>query len=523
MGQFAFVVSVIRIFGAIALILLSPAVALAPVPAGWVAYMLLLFVAVFFLVFFFIGVVKIFELGIRVVGNVPFEESRSTRAGGILAAIRRFDRTGNGNWRKSTQSTMRRRSVAPSRASQRPRTDASSPASGQPMLGNRASSRWSTATGSYSDATSYRSPHSPSGFPPTTLPGPDPSPSAEEIDDGYIMSAWQRVPGYVAPGSYSAVPATPSHRHSASWGESTRPQGSSFVMVRGGKASENSPYSIEQHHDYPPAHRHLGSSGYHSANSSTPSLGSRPRARSQSATIEFAQEVAAAIAGPSSKTHSEQRPGTAGTVELYPKPVALPDQGPSIPPAASKKQPRFLARLVGKSRKSTDFSSDDDDDETADEDGQGARRGGGGFWFLGKKQKQKDTAGDKEQQSGGGKSSFVVVRQPRPKPRTSPTLSNSKSEEVSETVAAAEPTTPKTLATPPDLHEQVSESAAEAGPSLSVKVGDGPGTRGPSPLPPGAAPPMASGSPERSPKIPRPTSSKGTIVNEPPRLPDLDF
>jgi Transient receptor potential (TRP) ion channel len=536
MGPLAFVISVMRILSSVLLLVVSPAVGIGVVAAGWIAYVILMIQGILFIIFFLIGLVKAIEFGIRFFGNVHFDETRRARGGGIFGAIGRLERSGKSGWRKSG-STGRELSGKTSRASQRP--GASPAASGRPMLGNQ---RWSTASASTSDLTSYRAGQpSPSGVPAASL-STNLVPETEEVDDGYIMSAWQRPPvgpGYVAPGSYSAVPSTPSHRHSASWGEHSRPPESSFAIVRGGKASEHSPYSLERggdgrwHNEYPPSQGPVSSSGYHSANSSTPSLG-RQRAKSQSATIEFAQEVAAAI---NSHQSVAERPATTGT-GLY------SNSNMVVPPAPSEEEQGgarrketkmgFFARLAGRGGKSAVDVSSDDEDETVENDGvqssSDARRG---FWFLGKDKRDKAMSpADREVE--GGPSSFVVVRQPRrgPRPSPSPSMTN-KSEEtlagrkLDERPGATEASAVESRAQ--DVRAPLSPAPA------STRLAGGGGTPSSAPpLPPGAAPPPISQGPSETsasvqtstipakPSI-RPTSSEGTIVNEPPRLPELDL
>lgn len=177
MGPLAFLFSVARIIAAVLLVVLSPAVDVGDVASGWVTYVILLIQGIVFALLLLVVLVKMAELLVRALGKVPFDESRSYRAGGIVGAWRRWDKGGRGNrsrrHRRSQASiaARRRSNLAASRQSQidvdRPRSRASM---GMP------------SPSAYSDLSAYHNrPHSP-GF-------------ADYDDDGYIMSVllWARL------------------------------------------------------------------------------------------------------------------------------------------------------------------------------------------------------------------------------------------------------------------------------------------------------------------------------------------
>ena len=170
MGPLAFLLSVARILAAILLVVLSPAVNVGDVASGWVTYVILLIQGIVFALLLLVVLVKILELIVRAIGKVPFDESRSYRAGGIIGAWRRWDRGG-----RSTRTRRHRRSQASIAARRRSNLPANNRQS--QLDADRPRSRASMGMPSpsaYSDLSVYHNqPHSP-GF-------------ADYDDDGYIM------------------------------------------------------------------------------------------------------------------------------------------------------------------------------------------------------------------------------------------------------------------------------------------------------------------------------------------------
>jgi hypothetical protein len=372
MGPLSFIFSVSRIVSAVLLIVLSSQVDVSQSVAGWLAYVILVIQAAVIALLFFVLLTKIIELLLRAFGNVPFDEAKSSKAGGLGGALRRWDRSGKRRRKHTRQYAARR--------SRRSRTS---------QTLERVNS-----TGSYADAGDYQTAFA---F-PTPLDDPD----------AYAMSTmghpprWHqehlndlRVGQAIPPGSYS----TPVHQRSASYHDATTPEASTsgFRVVRGGKATDTSPYTMtlpagaarpptERMHDpraTPPV-EYIQHSG-------------RPRARSFTADIEVVDGVARPsppISGP--ELFSNAAPG----------PVARPAQTQGTHTSRKSKASGFLGSLGrrGKPEPTSDDDSDDSDNEDMDE---GQRRPLRSLWPFGQKQKP-----EVEPQEH----SFAVVRRPPPRP-----------------------------------------------------------------------------------------------------------
>lgn len=410
MGPLSFIISVARIITAVLLIVLSPAVNVGISAAGWIAYVILVIQAVVGALLFNILLVKVVELIVRILGGVPFDESNRARSGGLSGALRRWDRQGKKNMRQQSRTVSSRRASTGLEGG-----------SSQHMLGSSRPTSMHTNS-QYGDMmASYRSQAS-----------PGPGALTEDLDDGYIMSAmssgpWQgkaRGGDYIAPTDYRT--------RSPSWGEQT-PAGSSFAVVRGGKATDQSPYTLASQ---PSRGATAPPIDYFQGGSSVPP---RARARSFSAQIEFAGEPVASSSAlpqgarparpPSVNLLSNQPPSSPGAE------AALANPANTSPSKAAKRQSgaSTLAPFFGFFRRNSsnehvheDTSDDDDDeeeDEEADEDRGKASTTRWPFGIRGGRRRPttpEAAAGLDGEEAEAPAKSFVVVRPNKPAPKLPP-------------------------------------------------------------------------------------------------------
>lgn len=216
---------------------------------------------------------KIAELLFRLIGKVDFDESRSTRYTGFMGALRKKEIVGTGRRRRGKKGQAKRQS--------HPGAISNTSAEGFGLP-----SRLSHA--SFGDQPGYETGYLNTANRTTRLPyGVD-----GEDENEHIMSAFRSRPqstaygpnyyddGYVPPGSYAAVqPQSPG----------------GFRVVRGGRASDSSPYTVAQ--PLPPGsaappsairERSMASLGHNGLSQDPPARPVMPRARasSQSALVE---------------------------------------------------------------------------------------------------------------------------------------------------------------------------------------------------------------------------------------------
>ncbi|KAJ4472888.1 hypothetical protein C8J55DRAFT_477961 [Lentinula edodes] len=228
MGLISFLFCVARIVIAVLLVILAPAISVGVGPDAWVAYGILLILALIYASLALMLAVKIVEAIVRIVGGVSFDRSRHVVDSGLFGACGLLGCCG----------------------------------------GSRKSSRRDKRSGKSSDRIGYsqaesapRSPQSDLSFPPTIAvgtgkgsihsSGPPPSvlkpehalrPYREESDDeaGYIMGAWQpfqnRASGYIPVADSASTSAVPPAAIKTS----------GFSRVGGGRAHIDSPYAISQ-------------------------------------------------------------------------------------------------------------------------------------------------------------------------------------------------------------------------------------------------------------------------------------
>lgn len=229
-GPLQFILSVSRIIIAVLLIVIAPAVKLSFTARGWIGYVIILMAALMVLMLLAILLVKLVELIFRLVAKVDFDESRSTRHTGIIGALRKKEIIGVGRKRRKHKgSYANRKSMAPTTSA------ASVRASG----GFGTTSRQSRP--SFGEPVAYET-----GYldPSNRMIRPSFGRDSEE-DNEHIMSAFRSRPqstayastyydpGYVPPGSYAA----PSNQ---------LPNAGGFSVVRGGRATDDSPYTMTQ-------------------------------------------------------------------------------------------------------------------------------------------------------------------------------------------------------------------------------------------------------------------------------------
>lgn len=456
MGPLAFILSISRIIIAVLLVVLSPAVAVSDQAAAWLAYVVFLMQGLV-IVLLLVGLLfKIVELSVRIIGKVPFDESRSARVGGLLGAMRRVDRGGRSRGKPSktgkgaqAKADARRKKEQLSGYHNRRHSAGDSSTIGtrtrmlpmQQRSGDQSRASSSMSTSNYADSQYAK---------PQFSPGPSRLGFGE--DDGFIMSAMSHGPwasgnsGYVAPGAYSGV--NQAGRMNASFQDkSTNSSVSStgFARVGGGKSSSSNPYQMNSptpraYPPYPVSSADL----YTSASSSglppsqpqphapvKPTQLANPRRLSQSAIIEMAtiQPASAPMdIVPIVSVNAPSPNRTAGPSTILPSSSTLlsnnvskfPLERTSLSASTVAAPSGFFGRFKRKGRKSesdTDVSSDDDSD-TEEDTRTNVRKWPALFGSRGKaksaimEESAEDLGSPLEE---GAKGTFSVTRKPRPK------------------------------------------------------------------------------------------------------------
>ncbi|KAI0265161.1 hypothetical protein BC834DRAFT_825410 [Gloeopeniophorella convolvens] len=216
MGLISFLFCVARIVVAVLLVILTPTVSIGSEAGQWVAYVILLILALVYLAFALLLACKFLEGLTRILGGVGFDRSRHTVDSGLIGVCSLLGCCGSSR-RRAPRSRSRADSTLPSGA-----------ASGsQATLGLSIRKGSGTGTGSAS------------GSAPPSVFRPEHAlrPYREENDDdtGYIMGAWRPFPrpGYAPVASADAPPApSPTHAQTG------------FSRVGGGRAHFDAPYAI---------------------------------------------------------------------------------------------------------------------------------------------------------------------------------------------------------------------------------------------------------------------------------------
>ncbi|KAH9482301.1 hypothetical protein JR316_0004399 [Psilocybe cubensis] len=284
MGLISFLFCVARIVIAVLLVILTQAISIGPGPGGWVAYGILIILALVYLALIFMLAVKLLEALVRIVGRVGFDRSRHVVDSGLLGACGLLGCCGS---RKRSRRNSRRRhshrrkmnNTSPSQIQTRD-SDLSSympPVGGiQPIDGTSTPPRFLNTESRKGSANSQ---------PPSVLrPEHANRPYKEELvdseDEGYIMGAWQPFPrpasGYTPVSNVPQIGHTPQPKASPSSNMSNSVPTSGFSRVGGGRAHIDTPYAINtgSTHTFP-------SIGQHSqvqpvGNQSTSALGGSP-------------------------------------------------------------------------------------------------------------------------------------------------------------------------------------------------------------------------------------------------------
>ncbi|OAV94958.1 hypothetical protein PTTG_26827 [Puccinia triticina 1-1 BBBD Race 1] len=264
MAPLTFITSVTRIISAVILVVMTPTVSVGVIASGWLTYVVLLILGGVLCILVLVLGVKLVELVLRLGAHIPFDETRSTRAGGIRGAWRRWDRS------SGSRSTRHGRAAAI--AARRHRRRPPKPAA----VGSRRTPRASIFS-----ALNGQDNH-PGELAHVQTPSLSPGFGAINDEDGNIMSAmsqgaWLRT----APPDNSLFPARPGMAPPDHSGPGGQPS-SGFAVVRGGRATEKTPYLMHNDgrnswrtpshrpHDYPPSHHAHHLQQHHLPPSSSP-------------------------------------------------------------------------------------------------------------------------------------------------------------------------------------------------------------------------------------------------------------
>ncbi|GAA6007646.1 hypothetical protein JCM11491_003910 [Sporobolomyces phaffii] len=569
MGPLAFGLSLARIVTSVLLVVLSPTVAISTEAASWIAYVVFLVQGVVIVLLLAVLGFKFFELVVRLVGRVPFDESRSGRGAGLFGALRKLDRVRGGKKggrgggggtnpgaasKKRAIEARRRRNRQQQQQQQRERLAAGP-------------SETTVGTRTHMLAHAARPGHASSPASSMSLDTRRYASSGLVDEDGYIMSsmaggAWgaggsesSRRTGYVKPGAYasSAASGGPVLRNApAAWGEhpvtlvpataaaaaaaaaTPSTSGSGFARVGGGRATHKNPYesttpssATAAYPPYPPA----SSDAYGGPRRTT--VPGNPRRLSQSAVVEMASPNALAESPPLSRhgtRPSLQLPSSSGlltnTVSHYSNQGRLEDDRAL---ARTKLRGGFFGRF--KKRRATLSEDDFSDSDDSDDEGGPARRRWGGLNLGGWKRAKRDGPGggrrdddadryraDEPVAPGSGhadppetgEKGFSVVRKPRPRPTAPPVPTVATA--PSEVEHLADAAIPPPASAPARAESHPRTERYDETPSTPPAESSDPllsTSRHVPSLPPGAAPPQSQ-PPHVSVEAPsRPTSLRG--------------
>ncbi|KAF8806230.1 hypothetical protein BYT27DRAFT_7141837 [Phlegmacium glaucopus] len=252
MGLISFLFCVARIVIAVLLLILTQTISIGPGPGGWVAYGILVLLALVYLALLLMLLVKIIEGLVRMFGGISFDRSKHVVDSGLLGACGLLGCCGS---RK--QGRSRRHSHKPREIQGHPRDsdlDSYLPSAGGVIKNDGGTVNPPRFLNSESRRASGNS------QPPSVLkPEHANRPYKEELvmdngDDGYIMGAWRPFPrpstGYspVGDGSQTPVagnfvlqpPQKPKPSSSPSAGTATP----GFSRIGGGRAHIDTPYAI---------------------------------------------------------------------------------------------------------------------------------------------------------------------------------------------------------------------------------------------------------------------------------------
>ncbi|RDB20150.1 hypothetical protein Hypma_012917 [Hypsizygus marmoreus] len=246
MGLISFLFCVARIVVAVLLVILTPTISIGPGPGGWVAYGILIILALVYLALLLMLLVKIVEALVRIIGGISFDRSRHVVDSGLLGACGLLGCCGPRKRRQKRRPRNGKHSYKATELRPQPEhrdSDVSSyipPAF--PSIGGA-----STPPRFQGNESRKGSTHS--GGPPSVLkPEHAMRPYREDSDDeGYIMGAWQPFPrtGYTPVLSENplSMPSNPQPLQKPSQSTTTVAQ-SGFSRVGGGRAHIDTPYAI---------------------------------------------------------------------------------------------------------------------------------------------------------------------------------------------------------------------------------------------------------------------------------------
>ncbi|EGG08810.1 uncharacterized protein MELLADRAFT_115893 [Melampsora larici-populina 98AG31] len=419
MAPLSFVFSVSRIITAVILVVLTPTVSLGSIATGWLTYVILLLQAIVFLLLLLMLLVKIVELGLRLIAHIPFDETRSTRSGGLKGAIRRWDRNGNRTTRHGRAAAIaarrrRRRRIKQSGSTSlglgiKQPSNTLPPRTSIQFLDGQLKGSVSGLSTSHplirqeqDDMRNRINVLSHGHQSPVGMIGMN-------DDDGNIMSAMSQGPWLRTQPPFE-LNTIPSAHHESHHPVHTPPKpppttavaSSGFAVVRGGRATEKTPYEVHddgRRRDYPPmAHQAPSTSGFSSftgsGNRTTTNLFDQPDHHTTSPRIENQKKKIARknkrtmwrIGGLSNRRRNESSSEDDETTEEEEEEDDEPREGKSR-----------IGRLFGNwKRSSTTYQRrSSTEDELIEEEGNVEPTSSGG---------------------GGGTKTFEVVRQPRLKP-----------------------------------------------------------------------------------------------------------
>ncbi|KAK7062337.1 membrane protein [Favolaschia claudopus] len=218
MGLISFLFCVARIVIAVLLVILSPAISIGDGSGAWVAYGILVILALVYLALALMLVIKLVEAVVRIVGRVGFDRSTHSVDSGLLGACGLLGCCGSRKRRSPRNRNKTRTRGGYAQAHNTRASEVSSTFVPPPPIGD--------GDGSSSRKGSFHSQQPPSVLRPEHALRP----YREDSDDesGYIMGAWQPFPrpGYVP--VKDTPPAAPT---------------SGFSRVGGGRAHIDTPYA----------------------------------------------------------------------------------------------------------------------------------------------------------------------------------------------------------------------------------------------------------------------------------------
>ncbi|KAG6900422.1 hypothetical protein C0993_010810 [Termitomyces sp. T159_Od127] len=351
MGLISFLFCVARIVIAVLLLILSPTISIGAGAGSWVAYGILIILALVFLALLLMLLVKLVEALVRIFGQVGFDRSRHVVDSGLLGACGLLGCCGSRQRHNKHRPRDRRNpyKIADLRPQQQPRdSDVSSyiPPTFPSAVGEASTPRFL--------GVESRRGSSSLGPPSVLRPEQAMRPYREDSEDeGYIMGAWKPYPrtGYTPVLNDTPVGTTKSNFKQQLTKSSQTTLGtaapSGFSRIGGGRAHIDAPYAIAtgSTHTFPS----IGHSTMHphtlfdDDESPPPSLSnvegrqtdfsilppgaaqpSHIRTKSQTAIVEDADILAALQASASSPGRTQQHETSAGALLRPPVMTGLP-------------------------------------------------------------------------------------------------------------------------------------------------------------------------------------------------------